>query len=327
LTALELQVIRKFKEKEEEFERGMELVEDSIVNGDYLYAKELITALKKIKADDRLSQLEEEVNRLLAVAEQFRQEQEKEYINHLQKAQEYMDNGDYERAEEEIKKARKIKNNELLQRLEEKLKDLKGKTQGEYEKYSKWARIYLEHGELEKAKHYLELAKEIYRSHELVVLGKEIEKKIREREREEAVKKTDDEAYYKAIRSGEVWDLDEYIRKYPKGRHVREAKTKLDHMLKDFIPRIRETWVIRKGELLYRRSTRKKWISGIVWLEAVIDIQGNVTKVDVTEGERMLRNAAIEVVKQSRYEPCIIGGEPRVFRVRFKVIFGQPTEY
>jgi hypothetical protein len=52
-----------------------------------------------------------------------------------------------------------------------------------------------------------------------------------------------------------------------------------------------------------------------------------VTKVDITEGESILRNAAIDAVKQSRYEPCIIGGEPRVVRVRFKVIFGQPTEY
>jgi serine/threonine protein kinase len=273
LTALELEVKRKLNEKDEEYERGLELVEDNMVKGDYLYAKELITALKKIKSDERLSKLEEEVNRLLALAAQFQQEQEKEYIKHLQKAQEYMDNGDYEKAGEEIKKARKTKNNELLQRLEEKLKDLKGQNQREYEKYSKWARIYYENGQLEQAKHYLELAENIYRSHEMVVLGEEIEKKIREREQEEAAKETDDEAYFSAIRKGGVWDLDEYIREYPKGRHVREAKERLNHMLEDFIPRIRETWVIRKGELLYRRSTRKKWISGIVWLEAVIDVR------------------------------------------------------
>jgi serine/threonine protein kinase len=327
LTALELQVKRKLNEKDEEYERGLELVEENIVNGNYLYAKELITALKKIKADDRLLELEKEVNRLLALAAQYQQEQEKEFIKHLQQAQEYMNSGEYEKAGEEIKKARKIKNNELLQRLEEKLKDLKGQTQQEYEKYSKWARIYLEHGELEKAKQYLELAKEIYRSHELVVLGEQIEEKIREREREETAKKTDDKAYDNAIRRGKVWDLDEYIRKYPKGRHVREAKERLNYMFKDFIPRLKETWVIRKGELVYRRSTRVRRISGIVWLEAVMDIQGYVTKVDVTEGEAMLRNAAIEAVKQSRYEPCIIGGEPRVVRIRFKVIFGKPTEY
>jgi serine/threonine protein kinase len=327
LTALELQVKRKIKEKDEEYERGLELVEEHMVKGDYIYSKELIIALKKIKADDRLSKLEEEVNRLLALAAQFRKEQEKEYINHLQKVQEYMDNGDYEKAGEEIKEARKIKNNDLLQRLEEKLKDLKGKTQREYEKYSKWARIYLEHGELEKANHYLELAKDIYRSHELVVLGMEIEEKIREREREETAKKSDDEAYLDAIGRGEVWDLDEYLRKYPKGRHVREAKEKLNHMLEDFIPRIKGTWVIRKGELVYRRSTRIKRISGIVWLEAVIDIHGNVTKIDVTEGDRLLRNEAIEAVKHKKYEPFKIGGEPRVVRFRFKVIFGQPTEY
>lgn len=327
LTELELQVKRKLMEKDEEYERGLELVEEHIVKGDYLYAKELITALKKIKADQRLLEFEKEVNRLLELAAQFRQEQEKEYINHLQKAQEYMDNGDYEKAGEEIKNARKIKNNELLQRLEEKLKDLKGQTQREYEKYSKWARIYLEHGELEKAKQYLELAKEIYRSHELVVLGEKIEEKIREREREQAAEKEDDEAYSNAISRGGVWDLDEYIRKYPQGQHVLEAKERLNYMFKDFIPRVEETRVIKKGELIYRRSTRIKRFSGIVWLEAVIDTHGNVTKVDLTEGDRLLRSSAIEAVKQLRYDPFNIGGEPRVVRFRFKVIFGQPMEY
>jgi TonB family protein len=326
LTALKLEVKRKIKEKDEEYERGLTLVEENIVNGDYLYAKELITALKKIKVDDRLLKLEKEVNQGLEVAAQQRQEQEKEFIKCLQKAQEYMDNGDFEKAGEEIKKARKIKNNELLQRLEEKLKDLKGQTQREYEKYSKWARIYYEKGQLEQAQHYLELAENIYRSHELVVLGKKIREKAREQAREKTEKKADDEAYFNAIREGGVWDLDEYIRKYPYGRHAREAKEKLNSMLEDFIPRFEETRVIRKGELVYRRSTRKKRISGVVWLEVVIDIHGKVTKVYVTEGDRMLRNAAIEAVKQLKYEPFIIGGEPRVVRFRFKVIFGQPTE-
>ena len=324
LTELELQVKRKLREKDEEYERGLELVEENIVNGNYLYAKELIDALKKIKVDERLLQLEKEVNRLLALAAQYRQDQEREYIKHLQQAQEYMDNGEYEKAGEEIKKARKIKNNELLQRLEEKLEDLKGRTQQEYQKYTKWARIYLEHGELEKAKQYLELAQEIYRSHELVVLEEEIEEKTREREREEAEKKTDDEAYFNAARSGQVWDLDKYIREHPKGQHVREAKEKLEQILEDFIPRVEEVRVIRRSELVYRRSTRIKRIPGIVWLEAVIDIQGNVIDVDVTEGERLLWDAAIEVVKQCKHEPFIIGGKPRVVRLKFKVIFGQP---
>lgn len=326
-TSLELQIKRKLQGKDEEYERGLELVEENIVKGDYLYAKELIAALKEIKIGDRLLQLEREVNQKLALAAQLQQEQEKEYIKHLQKAQEYMDNGEYEQAEEEIKKSRKIKNSELLQRLEEKLKDLKGQTQQEYQQYTKWARIYLEHGDLEKAKQYLELAKEINRSHELVVLEEEIEEKTREREREEAEKKTDDEAYFNAVRSGQVWDLDEYIREHPGGRHVQEAKEKLDQILEDFIPRIEEVWVIKRSELVYRRSTRIKRIPGMVWLEAVIDIHGNVIDVDVTEGERLLRDEAIEAVKQSKYKPFIIGGEPRVVRLRFKVLFGQPTEY
>jgi TonB family protein len=324
LISLELEINRKLKERQEEYERGLILVEESIVNGDFSNAKELINALRKIKTDDRLLKLEKEVNQKLTEVARQRQEEESEYIECLQKVQAYMDDGDYEKAEEEIKKARKMKNSRLLRQLEEKLKDLQEQTQRNYEKYSKWARIYFDHGQLEKAKYYLDLAKNIYRSHELVVLGMEIQEKIMEQEREEAAKKADDEAYFNAIRKGKVRDLDEYIRKYPYGRHAAEAKEKLNRMLESLIPWVEEPRVIKKVEPVRSGRARRERISGIVKLEVIIDIHGNVTKADVIDGHKLLRYEAKKAVKQWKYKPVVIGGEPRSVWFTVKVVF-EPT--
>jgi len=130
LTALELEINRKLSKGEEQYERGLLLVAENIADEDYLMAKRLIGALKKIKTDARLLQLEKEVERKSTeVEQQRRQEQGREYLRCLRKAQVYMDKGDYEKAREEIKKAGKIKNSVLLKRLEEKLNDLKERKQ------------------------------------------------------------------------------------------------------------------------------------------------------------------------------------------------------
>jgi TonB family protein len=323
LTTLELQAKRKIREREEEYEKGLALVADNIVNENYTNAKELIAALKKIKTDDRLLELEKEVNRKLSMAARQRQEEENEFMKHLQKVQAYMDNGDFEKAGEEIKKAGKIKNSGLLKQLEKKLKGLQEKTQREYDKYYKWAGVYLDHGQLEQAGHYLELAKNIYRSHEVVVLEKEIEEKIRERDREQAAGKADDEAYFSAIRGGGVWDLDEYIREYPHGRHTGEVKLRLDQMLERMIPGVDEPRLLKRVEPVYRRRAGRKRISDIVKVEVVIDKYGNVKEVEVIEGHWTLRYAAEKAVKQWKYEPVIIGGEPRGVWFRVELVFGE----
>ena len=119
LASREFEIDRRLREREEEYERGLVLLEKHIGNRDYLTAKELIKALKRIKTDARLLRLEKDVNR------KFSEEQEREFLKCLHRVQVYMDNGDYEKAEEEIKKAGKIKSNVLLKRLEERLGILK----------------------------------------------------------------------------------------------------------------------------------------------------------------------------------------------------------
>ena len=51
-------------------------------------------------------------------------------------------------------------------------------------------------------------------------------------------------------------------------------------------------------------------VSGAVALDAIIDEQGNVTEIRALSGHALLSPAAIEAVKQWKYEPTILSGRP-----------------
>jgi periplasmic protein TonB len=51
-------------------------------------------------------------------------------------------------------------------------------------------------------------------------------------------------------------------------------------------------------------------IEGVVSLQVWIDEEGNVTSVDVLSGQHLLREAAVEAVRQWKYSPTILNGEP-----------------
>lgn len=79
--------------------------------------------------------------------------------------------------------------------------------------------------------------------------------------------------------------------------------------------------VIRIGRLKPSRLTRmvspicpeiaiRARVSGTVTLEAVIDEEGNITALKVMNGHVLLRNAAVDAVKQWKYIPTIQNGEP-----------------
>ena len=72
LSFLEIEINRKIKEKNEEYERGLTLVAEKIIANDYVDAKKLIAALKKIRLNDTLLKLEQAVDRELAALTEAR---------------------------------------------------------------------------------------------------------------------------------------------------------------------------------------------------------------------------------------------------------------
>ena len=69
--------------------------------------------------------------------------------------------------------------------------------------------------------------------------------------------------------------------------------------------------LIRKVEPIYPDSAKKAKVEGVVKLEATIDEEGKVTKVNVTQSVPELDKAAVEAVEQWIYEPYVVDGKPK----------------
>ena len=61
---------------------------------------------------------------------------------------------------------------------------------------------------------------------------------------------------------------------------------------------------------VYPELARRARISGTVVLEAVVDEEGNVSELRVLRGHPLLIDAALQAVKQWKYSPTILNGEP-----------------
>ena len=60
----------------------------------------------------------------------------------------------------------------------------------------------------------------------------------------------------------------------------------------------------------YPREAQKKGIQGDVILQATIDTKGNLTNLKIVQGDPILVSAAVDAVKQWKYRPFILNGEP-----------------
>src|SRR5262249_3062513 len=71
----------------------------------------------------------------------------------------------------------------------------------------------------------------------------------------------------------------------------------------------------------YPKKAQKKHIEGDVMLHVAIDKAGNVIAVKAVQGKPILADAAVKAVKQWKYEPYLVNGEPAELEKTVKIQF------
>jgi protein TonB len=84
---------------------------------------------------------------------------------------------------------------------------------------------------------------------------------------------------------------------------------------------IQESKLIFKANPVYPELARRAHVSGAVVLEAIIDEEGKVSKLKVLSGNPLLIDAAVGAVKQWKYSPTVLNGEPVPVIATVTVIF------
>ena len=91
--------------------------------------------------------------------------------------------------------------------------------------------------------------------------------------------------------------------------------------------RVRLSQGVSKGLLTFRVEptypplARQAHIQGVVVLTALIDKDGSIQNLEVVSGHPMLAPAAIEAVKQWRYKPFLLNGQPVAVETTVTVTF------
>ncbi len=98
-----------------------------------------------------------------------------------------------------------------------------------------------------------------------------------------------------------------------------------------FVPatptRVRISGGVTKGLLIHREEptyptlARAARVQGDVVLSAIIDVNGQITNLQLVSGHPMLVPAALAAVKQWRYKPYLLNGQPVEVETTITVIF------
>ena len=79
--------------------------------------------------------------------------------------------------------------------------------------------------------------------------------------------------------------------------------------------------IIRHVKPVYPDLAVQSRVSALVILEAEVDTRGHVKAVKVLRGHPLFDEAAMEAVKQWRYQPLLLNGEPTGFILTVTVNF------
>lgn len=84
---------------------------------------------------------------------------------------------------------------------------------------------------------------------------------------------------------------------------------------------VAEELIVRRVQPKYPAKARQKHLTGDVMLQVGIDRSGNVDSVKVLKGDPILAQAASEAVKQWKFKPFLLNGEPVELETNVKVVF------
>jgi protein TonB len=71
----------------------------------------------------------------------------------------------------------------------------------------------------------------------------------------------------------------------------------------------------------YPKKARKQHVEGTVRLHAVIAKDGSIKNLEVVSGDPLLVDAALKAVRQWRYSPTLLDGQPKDVSTTIDVIF------
>jgi len=79
--------------------------------------------------------------------------------------------------------------------------------------------------------------------------------------------------------------------------------------------------LLRRVDPVYPELAREARVQGVVILEARVDTRGRVASVKVLRGQPVLDDPAVAAVRQWRYRPLLLNGEPTEFILTLTVSF------
>jgi protein TonB len=82
--------------------------------------------------------------------------------------------------------------------------------------------------------------------------------------------------------------------------------------------------VVKKVQPVYPKNALAMHVEGAVELVATITTSGNIAAVKIVKGEPLLTKAASDAVKQWKYKPYLLNGEPVEIQTQITVNFKLP---
>ena len=90
--------------------------------------------------------------------------------------------------------------------------------------------------------------------------------------------------------------------------------------------RVSEGLLIKRVDPEYPDGARQKHVEGSVTLIGLIDKNGNVAELSVVSGPSLLVPATLEAVRQWKYKPYLLQGEPLAMQTQIVVLFLLPPQ-